>query len=102
MRKYLIATCLLGTISLSSVGQPIDTTARIKSFIKVWGFIKYYHPLIASGKLDWDSVFVNNIQGIINANNNNNEFNFLLLGTINTAARPSKITEKKILIVYLY
>lgn len=21
---------------------------------KVWGFVKYYHPVVASGKLDWD------------------------------------------------
>lgn len=31
---------------------------NIATFIKVWGFLKYYHPTLAAGKLDWDSLFV--------------------------------------------
>lgn len=26
---------------------------------KVWGFLKYYHPTIASGKFDWDKELIN-------------------------------------------
>lgn len=25
---------------------------------KVWGFLKYYHPAVAAGKYDWDSVLI--------------------------------------------
>ena len=23
---------------------------------KVWGFLKYFHPIVALGKLDWDGI----------------------------------------------
>lgn len=33
---------------------------------KVWGFLKYYHPKVASGKLDWDAALVNNYYSVKN------------------------------------
>lgn len=35
---------------------------------KVWGFLKYYHPKVATGKLNWDEVFANNYYSFKNAN----------------------------------
>lgn len=67
MRKFLLTTYLLASISLSSPGQPFDTTLRIKTFIKIWGLLKYHHPTIASGKLDWDSVFIANLPRVSKA-----------------------------------
>ena len=34
---------------------------KIKMFCKVWGFIKYCNEKIASGKDDWDSVFLSRL-----------------------------------------
>ena len=95
MRKILITTCLLASISLSSIAQTSDTTTRIKNFIKVWGFLKYYHPLIATDNIDWDSAFVNNIQAIINAKKST-EFNNKLLEVINSAGKAPQLKQKKI------
>lgn len=39
----------------------LSWTEKIKMFCKVWGFIKYYNEKIASGKDDWDSVFVSRL-----------------------------------------
>ncbi|MCX8534377.1 S41 family peptidase [Chryseobacterium luquanense] len=33
-------------------------------FIKTWNFIKYYHPDVASGKVDADSLFLNTVKNI--------------------------------------
>lgn len=32
-------------------------THKTAAFIKVWGFLKYYHPTVAKGELDWDESF---------------------------------------------
>ncbi|MFD2908182.1 S41 family peptidase [Flavobacterium ardleyense] len=32
----------------------LSETDKLASTCKVWGFLKYYHPEVASGKFDWD------------------------------------------------
>lgn len=95
MKKILITTCLLASISLSGIAQTLDTIARVKNFIKVWGFLKYYHPLIATGTIDWDSVFIHNIQGIIDAKTQT-EFNDEILGVINSVGKAPKLKQQKV------
>ncbi len=55
--KYLLLVFLLITGN-SHAQSNIDQTSKAATFIKVWGFLKYYHPEVAKGKLDWDSVFM--------------------------------------------
>lgn len=40
-------------------------------FIKTWNFIKYYHPDLASGKIDADSLFLVNVKNISSQDNFN-------------------------------
>ena len=94
MRKYLVATCLLTLVSFVTIGQTIDTNTGIKNFIKVWGFLKYYHPLVAKGAIDWDSVFVNNVQKIGDARSMN-QFNRQIFAVINLAGKPPKVESYK-------
>ena len=55
--KYLLLLFFL--LPGHSHAQPaIDQTTNAATFIKVWGFLKYYHPEVAKGKMDWDSVFM--------------------------------------------
>ncbi|MGN6196095.1 MAG: hypothetical protein ACTHOB_14240 [Ginsengibacter sp.] len=95
MRKFFLTTFLLASISPSSIGQKLDSTTSIQNFIKVWGFLKYYHPLIATGTIDWDSVFVNHVQKVINAKNRS-EFNSEILSIINSVGKPSKVESSKL------
>jgi C-terminal processing protease CtpA/Prc len=40
-----------------------QTTGQIKArfyYLKTWGFLKYYHPALASGRMDADSIFLSN------------------------------------------
>ena len=94
MRKIFIATCLLASMSHASIGQTSTPTTGIKNFIKVWGFLKYHHPAIATGNIDWDSVFINNVQEIRDANNPN-EFNKKILEVINMPGEAPKINQQK-------
>jgi carboxyl-terminal processing protease len=77
MKKLFIVTFFFTSFSLLSFAQTGDTSARIKDFIKVWGFLKYHHPLAAAGDIDWDSVFVNNISGIMAAETPNQLTNII-------------------------
>ena len=94
MTKILITTYLLVSISFSSIGQTLSSNTRIKNYIKVWGFLKYYHPIIATGNIDWDSVFINHIHKIVDAKNSN-EFNSEILSVINSVRKPPKIESNK-------
>jgi carboxyl-terminal processing protease len=40
-----------------------DTTKWIMA-CRVWGLLKYYHPNVTSGKLDWDEVLLNRMEDI--------------------------------------
>ncbi|MET0466339.1 MAG: hypothetical protein ABW007_24490, partial [Chitinophagaceae bacterium] len=37
---------------------------------KTWGLLKYYHPAIASGKHNWDSILIVSIRNILASNTN--------------------------------
>lgn len=41
-----------------------DTINSLNQWIKVWGFLKYYHPEVAGGKFDWDLVFIESARSI--------------------------------------
>jgi C-terminal processing protease CtpA/Prc len=89
MRKILIFTYLLTSFSISSIGQNLPNTTKIKDFIKVWGFLKYYDPSVATGNIDWDSVFIQHIPNIIGAKNSN-QYRSEILAVINSAGKSAK------------
>lgn len=61
---------------------------NIATFCKVWGFLKYYHPAVANGKIDWDKEFVNRIEHASKLNSQDKRSKYYLkwiedLGVIN-------------------
>ena len=94
MRKYLLTSWLLISISIASIGQTFNSATRVKSFIKVWGFLKYYSPLIAEKNVDWDSVFMKNVIDISDAKTIR-EFNIKMLGVINSAGKVPELKQQK-------
>jgi len=79
---------LLTLLSAHVFGQ--TKTQEIATFTKVWGFLKYHHPALASGKVNWDSVYVRNLPKIQHSGSNI-EFNKLLLSIINNLGELQKI-----------
>ncbi|MBX3252493.1 MAG: hypothetical protein KF862_00020 [Chitinophagaceae bacterium] len=41
-----------------------DNTQQIALFCKIWGFLKYHHPKVAQGNIDWDKEFLNRIPDV--------------------------------------
>jgi len=62
-------------------------TDRIAAFTKVWGLLKYYHPAVASGSINWDSVFVAYVPRVTAAKNQK-EFNKLIDGLYTSLPAP--------------
>ncbi len=69
-------------------------------FIKIWNFVKYYHPDLASRKIDADSLFLVNIEKV-NTKQNFNEIITLVTRNLNTqfSSPPIIETQKDILSV---
>ncbi len=64
--RCLVLLCLAVTTSLA---QPLTDTQKLSSLCKVWGFLKYYHPVVASGKRDWDQQLIQLLPVIRQVNN---------------------------------
>ncbi|QXU51313.1 hypothetical protein KYG33_09820 [Chryseobacterium sp. D764] len=52
MRKYSLFLLLF--LSLNFSAQIITETQKLESLCRIWGFLKYYHPQVAKGNLNWD------------------------------------------------
>ncbi|MET3025210.1 S41 family peptidase [Flavobacterium sp. UW10123] len=52
MKKAVLIVFLL--LFQYSFSKPITETQKLAATCKVWGFLKYYHPNVASGNFDWD------------------------------------------------
>ncbi len=89
MFKRISLLLLLLCISILSFGQSSSTVHRIEIFSKVWGFLKYYHPAVASGQFDWDSIYLGFVPKVIYAKNNA-EFNKVVSAIMEQAGRVEK------------
>jgi hypothetical protein len=52
MRKYSLFIFLF--FSLNFPAQILSENQKLESLCRVWGFLKYYHPQVAKGNLNWD------------------------------------------------
>ncbi|MCC6290365.1 MAG: hypothetical protein IT249_21015 [Chitinophagaceae bacterium] len=51
---------------------------NIATFCKLWGFLKYYHPTIAKGKIDWDNEFLTRVTEVSRMKNKKEVSNYFL------------------------
>ncbi|PUZ24607.1 Peptidase family S41 [Chitinophaga costaii] len=47
--------------------QAQSAASQLATEAKVWGLLKYYHPAVAGGQYDWDTVLLHAIPRILNA-----------------------------------
>ena len=75
-KQFLILLLLAGTFSTSKANKAADTAAHnlttyqinsLQVLGKVWGFLKYYHPNVAKGQLNWDSVLIAKLPAFLSA-----------------------------------
>lgn len=67
-----------------------EHTARdISAYIQVWGFLKYFHPDVATGAYDWDREFVEATQALVLGS----ELNDVLITLLKKVGVPDKQTD---------
>lgn len=62
---------------------------KLSSLCKVWGFLKYYHPEVAKGKIDWDKKLVDRIPLVLSAKDKN-EISNIYIEWINSLGEVTK------------
>lgn len=62
---------------------------------KVWGYLKYYHPAVASGKYNWDGELFKILPEVINCKNREDR-NKLLTSWIDSLGEPKNLKSEKI------
>jgi carboxyl-terminal processing protease len=63
--RTIIFLALLLCCSLSAMASPqLTENQKLESLAKVWGLLKYYHPEVAKGKIDWDAELFTKIKEI--------------------------------------
>lgn len=90
----LFLVCLFCRLSAQ-----MDTIANVELFGRVWGMLKFYHPVIQKNKLNWNNVFVERYGSFKNAKDIT-DCNLLLkkliddTGLIDKSIRPYKYFPK--------
>lgn len=73
----LLCICLLFT-SCAPAGQSVDSSENIvnsqkvenlEKLCKVWGYVKYTHPVFLTGEKDWDAELITLIPQVRQAEN---------------------------------
>ena len=69
-RFFIILAAIAVTVNTFNPAFAQTSTERIALYCKVWGFLRYHHPGVAGGIIDWDSVFITHINGAMTAKDN--------------------------------
>ena len=65
---------------------PFDDVNKLAVTCRIWGLLKYYHPNVTAGNLDWDSVLINRLVKI-NEAKTAEQVNAELMKMIQTAGK---------------
>lgn len=56
---------LLLFVANNAIGQTsISETDKIAAWTKTWGFLKYFHPSVTHGTMDWDQTYFNELDSL--------------------------------------
>jgi carboxyl-terminal processing protease len=98
MKNIFIFICI--TMSSIVFSQKNFTVEKWATTAKVWGFLKYYHPNVASGKFDWDNELISRCKRLDEIKNKEELSQFYLewidsLGTLKECKKCSEIPKKE-------
>lgn len=82
--KYLFCKLTFFILFLTTNVFAQTKTTNIEIYSKVWGFMKYHHPTVAGGTINWDSVYIAHINKVMEAKNTvilNNEITEMINAT---------------------
>lgn len=92
MKKIvLILSLLVTTLSFS---QKISTVDKHFYFYKVWNFTKYYHPALAKGTVNADTLFFKNLL-VLDKISSNEEFDLFIKNYLKELPKTVAISKEK-------
>jgi len=63
--RFALATALvLNTTGAIGQSPAVDETTRLAALARAWGLLKYFHPDVAQGTIDWDAALVDEISRV--------------------------------------
>ena len=65
----LFSSCNYATNSTNSSCLPREKEKSLVALGQLWGFLKYHHPTVAEGKLDWDAELIKIIPAVMDSQN---------------------------------
>jgi carboxyl-terminal processing protease len=87
----VLAALVLGQAAGLRGADAVDQSARLAALAKVWGLLKYYHPLVAQGTNNWDGVLADEV-GLIQAAGTKPAFNDEILRLIRSAGPAPRVS----------
>lgn len=63
--SIILTLIILVTTTSSRAQLNTHQTSNLSTLAQVWGLLKYNHPIVSSGKIDWDSVLVVSTQRLL-------------------------------------
>ena len=84
----VFAVLLIGAAPRAA--DPSDDVTRLATLAKVWGLLKYFHPGVAQGSIDWDAGLVDEIPRI-ESTVDKDAFNEELFRFIRSAGSPPSV-----------
>ena len=94
MKKIIFLLILLIT-QFGFSQNKLSEVEKLAATCKVWGFLKYYHPEVASGKFDWRQQLFDVLPKIEKAESKE-EYSLVIENWINSLGEVKKSTPKKI------
>jgi len=89
-RRILFLLLFIFLIAGCSAQPKLTETQKLESLARIWGFLKYYHPKVASGKINWDKELIQYLPKIKEAQSKE-EFSKVVLKWIAKLGKVKKV-----------
>lgn len=87
---FVLGALLLAPRVALRGADALDQTTRLASLARVWGLLKYFHPLVAQGSSNWDEVLISELP-LVKAAASRRDFNDEILRMINQVGTAPRI-----------
>lgn len=62
MKNFFLLLLFVATNAIAQTS--ISETDKIAAWTKTWGFLKYFHPAVTHGTMNWDKVYINQLDSL--------------------------------------
>ncbi|RYG53859.1 MAG: hypothetical protein EOO01_03225 [Chitinophagaceae bacterium] len=76
LKRFLLL--IIASSFLLGVNAQSSSSVYLANYIKVWGFVKYYHPSVGGGRIDADSLFLHYVKKVREVKNSGSYGRILL------------------------